>query len=317
MMILSLYGELSSNEQQTLDRYLASHPDLQAEYTRLKKFSSLVREEASFPVSDAMLQDARQQLRGALRREQQHRSVMTQIIESLSSFFGPRLNLAIGGVAALVLGIIIGRLTIKAPSEFVVPHDVDALVHSVGNSETSDTKTRIENVRFVDADASDGVIEFDFDAVAPMHLKGNVSDPDIQKILTYALLNESDDGVRIRTMNAIAQQAEKRKTGDPAIKSALITTLKTDENPGVRGEALRVLGDYPFDNEIRDALLYVLTHDENSGVRVAAVNALAMAKNDGHVMGDTVAATLERHLKNEQNNYIRNRAATLVKEIYQ
>ena len=317
LMILSLYGELSSDKKEELNRYLSTHPDLREEGKELQSLSSLIREKASLPVSDDTLQEARQQLRNALRSERQHRTLMQQIVESFGSLFGPRLNLAIVGAAALVLGIVIGRWIFPLSAGSPALPDTGAVIQSVVQNETPGTKTQIENVRFIDADASDGVIEFEFDAVAPMHLKGKVNDPDIQKVLTYALLNESNDGVRIRTMNAIAQLTEKKDAVDPAIKSALITTLKTDENPGVRSEALRVLNAYPYDNEIRDVLLYVLTHDANSGIRIAAVNALAMATNDGHRMGDSVAATLKLQLKNEQNNYIRNRAATLVKEIYQ
>lgn len=310
LMSLSLYGELTDDEQSKLDAYLKKHPELKKEFQELKKFKSFISEHSSHKITDDLLSDARTQLRSALRKERNKKTVLARIGNVLGEFFRPQWVAA--GIGSLSLGILIGYCSFS-------PSGVESglVFQPVLNEIPAPEKTRIDNVRFIDADASDGEVEFEFEAIAPMRLKGRVDDPEIQKVLTYALLNASNAGVRLKTMNAIAQQNEEKKPADPAIKTALISSLKNDQNPGVRREALRVLQQFEFDKEIRNAVLQVLIHDSNSGMRVAAINALEMAKMDGKKFDSSVVTILKKQMEKEENGYIRNRAATLVKEIYQ
>lgn len=310
LMYLSAYGELTRDEQLQLDDYLKKYPKLKKELQEIKEFRSFISDNTSVKTSDDLLHEARAQLRTAIRKEKQNRSFMSMTLGSISDFFQPKF--AFSGVSALMLGVLIGYCS------FSPPGDEQGLVFQpIADESASPNMSRIDNVRFIDSDASDGEIEFQFEAVAPMRLKGNVADPEIQKILTHALLNESNAGVRLKTVNAIGQQTNQKPSSDPAVKSALITTIKTDKNPGVRREALRVLQQFEFDNEIRDAILHVLSNDNNSGMRVAAVNALEIARMDGEKFDDQTASTLKQQIANEQNSYVRRRAASLVKEIYQ
>ncbi len=310
LLQLSVYGELSPEEQETLDSYLKRHPEMKKELQEMKKFGTFVSENTSPVTSDELLGEARTQLREALRGERRKESFIVRIRRSSQEFLS--LKFAAGGFGILSLGMLIGYCSFS-PAEREKQLDLQ----TVSNTSNASAKTSIENVRFIDSDASDGEIEFEFEAVAPMHVKGKIDDPEIQKLLTHALLNESNDGVRLSSINAIRNQTENNKTIDPAIKTALITSLKTDANPGVRREALRVLQKYGFDKDIRDALLYVIAKDSNSGVRVSAINALEFAKMDGTKFDETTINALKQQIKKEQNNYIRNRAVNLVKEIYQ
>lgn len=310
LMYLSVYGEVTEEEQEKLDAYLKKHPEMKKEFQKLKDFRSFVSNNTSKKTSDDLLHDARTQLRSALRNERNKRSVFSNIFESLSEFIQPKF--AFGGVGLVALGMLIGYYSLPSKVQVQEP-----LLLPVSNESSSPDMTRIDNVRFIDSDASDGEVEFEFDAVAPMHLKGKIGDPHVQKILTHALLNESNAGVRLKTVNAMAQQTDEKKSADPAIKSALITALKSDDNPGVRREALRVLQQYEFDSEIRDALLHVLSHDANVGMRVAAINAMEIARMDGKKFDATTMTALKQQIQKEQNNYIRNRAVNLVEEIYQ
>jgi len=310
LMQLSIYGELSSEDQVKLDAYLKKHPDVNKEYLELKKFKSFISQNTSPKTSDNLLNDARGQLREALRKERNKKSIANQIIAGMAEFFQPKI--AFGGVTILLLGMVIGYYSFT-PTVI----DQGLMFQPVTNSTDAKPQTSISNVRFIDGDASDGEIEFEFDAVAPMHIKGKIDDPEIQKVLTHALLNESNAGVRLSTVNALRHQSENKKIVDPSIKTALIKSLTTDRNPGVRREALRVLQQYNFDTEIRDAFLHVIANDENSGIRVAAINALEITKMDGTKFDDVTINALKQQIGKEQNNYIRNRAVNLVKEIYQ
>ncbi|MFZ4621973.1 MAG: HEAT repeat domain-containing protein [Bacteroidota bacterium] len=310
LMQLSIYGELSSDEQETLDAYLKRHPEMKKELQEMKKFGAFVSENTSPVTSDELLSDARTQLREALRNERRKESFTVRLGRSLSELFEPKFVLS--GIGMLALGLLIGYYSFSP-----VNRQEQLILQPVSNTSNTVPQPSIENVRFIDSDASDGEIEFEFEAVAPMHVKGKIDDPQIQKLLTHALLNESNDGVRLSSVNAIRNQTENKTSIDPAIKDALITSLKSDKNPGVRREALRVLQQYGSDKEIRDALLYVIAKDSNSGLRVAAINALEFAKMDGTKFDETTINALKQQIKKEQNNYIRNRAVNLVKEIYQ
>ena len=61
----------------------------------------------------------------------------------------------------------------------------------------------ISNIQFIDSDPSDGEVEFTFQASKPVRLKGNVNDPKIQSVLTYAMLNEQNPGSRLNSINAM------------------------------------------------------------------------------------------------------------------
>lgn len=312
LMLLSIYGELSNEEQSKLDAYLKKHPELKNEFQELKKFKSFVTENTTQKTTNKLLTDARAQLRETLRNEAKGYSVISRIRTMIEELFKPQL--VFGGIGILSLGMIIGYW-LFAPSGSRLEKNI--VVQPVGNSAKTIPQTSIANVRFIDSDGSDGEVEFEFDAIAPMRIKGKLDDPEIQKVLTHALLNETNAGIRLSSVNALRYQIENKKTADPFIKDALISSLKSDVNPGVRSEALRVLQQYEFDNDIRDALLYVISKDNNSGVRIAAINALEIAKMDGTKFDDVTINKLKKQIESEQNNYIRNRAVNLVKEIYQ
>ena len=309
-MLLSVYGELTDDEQAALDAAMKKYPELKQEFRRLKKFSTFVTEHTPPETSETFLSDARSQLRQALRKERSVSSLIVRIMNAAEELFRPRV--ALGSIGMLSLGMLVGYCAF-APSS----GGQEITIQPVAAAGGEQSGTSITNIRFIDNDASDGEVEFEFDAVAPVHMKGNISDPEIQKVLTHALLSESNPGVRLSTVNAISNQTGQSAHIDPAIKAALITSMITDANPGVRGEALRVLQQCDFDNDIRDAVLKVIAHDENSGMRVSAINALSIAKMNGTTFDKKTVDALKQQIGKEQNNYIRNRAVNLVKEIYQ
>ncbi|MFA6540239.1 MAG: HEAT repeat domain-containing protein [Bacteroidota bacterium] len=313
LVLLSMYGELAEEEEKKLEKYLKANPELKREAEELLKFKKFVSANTPDVATDDGLRDARRRFRTTLRSELRTGSFFNRMNDQVKDFFSTPWKLAFGSTGVLALGMMIGYCS--HPSLQV---DNRMVFQPVGNEQAaSRPSTEITNIRFIDSDASDGVIEFQFDAVAPMHMKGKIDDPEIQRVLSHALLNESNDGIRLQTVNAIAQQADKGKFGDVEVKKALLATVKIDPNPGVRREALRVLQQYRFDPEIRDALLFVLAKDPNSGMRVAAINALDLARIDGMTFDSSTVTALKTQIKKEENNYIRNRAANFVKEIYQ
>ncbi len=76
---------------------------------------------------------------------------------------------------------------------------------------------------------------------------------------------------------------------DPKLKEALVFTLHNDPNLAVRTEALKVLGQYPYDAATQEALLATLREDKEVQMRLLALEYLAGKK----VHMDTIRKTVE------------------------
>lgn len=319
---LSVIDELKDDERALLDIHLVECSACRAELNEMEKFHSIVVRQDSIEVSDTLLQEARQQLRTALLEQRLKKSLWKDAFGSIHEYVFRDHKIAFGGIAMVALGMFVGYVVFVPPrigEEKIARQErpiVQETMHMDGNKDSfTQEETRTSNLHFIDSDAGDGLIEFTFDAVTPMHVRGNVNDDRVQRVLARALTNEENAGVRLRAVGAIASRDHGGKNSDPEVKAALISALKEDENPGVRQEALRVLLRYPLDKEVKQALMYTLTHDKNSGNRIAAINGLASASMEGHSMDQDVLNLLKQKTQLDNNNYVRRQARTVIQEV--
>ncbi len=319
---LSVIDELKDDERSLLDIHLSECSACRAELKEIQEFHSIIVRQDSIEVSDALLQDARRQLHTALLEQRLKKSLWKDAFESIHEYVFREHKIAFGGFAMAALGMFIGYLAFVPPrttTEKMTVQErpvVEQAMH-VDDRKDSFTQeaTRTSNLHFIDSDAENGVVEFTFDAVTPMHVRGNVNDDKVQKVLARALTNEENAGVRLRTVGAIARRDHGGKNSDPEVKAALISALKQDVNPGVRQEALRVLLRYPLDTQIKEVLMYTLRHDKNSGNRIAAINGLASASMEGHSLDQDVLNLLKQKTESDNNNYVRRQARTVIQEV--
>ena len=305
-ILVSLFGELSKNEQAELEEHLQSCKECRNELEQQTHLLSLVSKHKTLEVDDALLQEARSQLRGAIRAERQRRNLLDNITQFFTGLMTVPYKAALSGVVIMAIGLFLGYLFFHSSS--VVP---------INNNEKPDTQltfnendVRIKNVRFIDPVASDGEIEFTFDAVKPMHIKGNVNDQNVQSILTYAMLNEQNPGARLNSINAMDSEAPKKLDND--IKDALITVVMTDENPGVRREALKFLLKFPYDEDIKQAYIHVLTADTVTGLRIEAINALSGLTKKALDLKQSEVDLFKQKLETDKNSYIRYKTKTIL-----
>jgi hypothetical protein len=174
------------------------------------------------------------------------------------------------------------------------------------------TQTKIENVRFLDRGDGSGIVEFMFDAVTPVHMRGTIDDPQVQKVLARALLTDDNPGVRLSAVNALGSAPQLK--ADSALKFALIKALKSDPNVGVRKQALLALKSMPLDDGIKQAFLAALSSDANPGIRIAAINALDTAINRPGEFDNAVKEVLQRNALNDKNDYVRLKAKAVLSE---
>lgn len=317
---LSLYDELSDPEKHLMEEHLARCEHCRVALEQLKALHHTLGSVERVSPSEQMLWEARQGLRAVLRLEQDKRSAWDRLTEMISTWTGaltwgwvPRYGMALGGLVLFALGVFLGSRGLVPDS--VRPYLAVQPVADDGNDALSRGDVEITNVQFVDPDTKDGQIEFVFEAVRPVRMKGSIDDPRIQKVLTYAVINEQNPGVRLRAVNAIG--SSRQQPADSEFKTALITALTSDTNTGVRKDAFAALQKFPFDEDIKSAFLHVLTHDTNSGLRIAAINSLEKIVSGQRRADQDLVNVLKARVESDENTYIRTRARAVLEEIEQ
>jgi hypothetical protein len=201
----------------------------------------------------------------------------------------------------MLVGLFIGYIVFNSPT-----------IENIKTSTENSNQVRIQNINFIDPDPSDGEVEFTFETVQSDRMKGSVNDTELQKILTYAVLNEQNPGTRLNSINVI--NANHIQKPDDEIKSTLIAVAKFDNNPGVRIEALKSLNKLPVDEDIKNTLIYVLLNDTSAGIRIEAINGLVDASKTGLSLNQKDLKSLRDKIQIDKNNYIRYQAKNIIKE---
>ena len=304
---LFLYDELTQKEKDELQNHLNSCSKCNAEFEKQKRFFS-VMEKSSLPEADQnLLSEARRELSAALKVEKSKKVSFSFPKTNLSGFFLSPFRTAFSGSAVLAAGILIGFLLFGNQSNNVIP-----IVEEENGLSSLEERTQITNLRFIDQDPSDGEIEFTVDAIKPVHIKGKVSDPKIQNILTYSMLYEQNPGVRLNAVNLISKSV--KGNDDKEIKAALITVAKYDTNLGVRREALKLLRNFQYDSDVREALLYILLNDESSAMRIEAITSLKDISEKGNGFNQAEISAFRKNLEKEENNYVKFQIKTVLQE---
>lgn len=311
---LSQYGELSDADQRALDAHLETSDQCQAYRAQLDRFRMVMAQAAPAKPGESDLLDARAKLwsnltlgRAENRFSNGWMSRVVHGLQGLTTSVFPQYRTVLAGALLLFIGLAGGYYL-----AFQGDRTLGFAAPGMGQTDLlTNDDVAISNVRFVDSDVPDGTLGLRFEAVRPVQIMGPVDDPEIQRVLTFAVLNEQNPGVRLRAVNAVS--ASESLHSDHEIRDALVTALKTDSNAGVRGEAFNALTRYPFDEEIRDAMIYALMFDDNAALRISAINRL---QEQGPALFDE---NLERVLRTrmvlDENAYIRTKARTVLSNL--
>lgn len=308
LLQLSLFGELKSEEQLKLQEHLLTCEECRTELEDQKNLLELISGKKKSEVDEKVLSAARYQLRGALRSEMSNKNIFGITADSIVQFFTTPLKFAVVSATMLLFGILIGSLLFsKSSSEKLTTQNGNENRFASLNESIS-----ISNLRFIDSDASDGEVEFTFQASRPVRLRGKVNDPQIQSVLTYAMLNEQNPGTRLNSINAM--DTELPTQYDQDVKEALVTVVMSDKNPGVRREALKLIGKIPYDEKVKQALLYVITNDTVSGLRIEALNSIITAGNKDYKLNNEELNLFRQKMQEDKNPYIKLRSKTILQE---
>ncbi len=299
---LSLAGELESVERDALDRHLLACAACREEYARMQRLYGIMSEDLSRDVDPALLAEARAELHGALRALPRQAREKRRWFAFRAFFELPAIRFAAIGAASFVLGLA-GAEFLRRPA--AEPVEWPSAIRA--------GETRYSNIRFLNGAGAGGDVEFTFDAVRPVRMKGRIDDELIQRVLAQAVLNEENPGVRLQSVSALSGSA----SADREVKTALVEAMKHDQNAGVRKEALRALRHYPFDEEIKGGLIYLLSHDSNPGLRMTVIDLLDTLIVSRRLADTDILRALQSRSQQDDNHYIRLRAKAAVEEIRQ
>jgi hypothetical protein len=308
-ILLNLYGELSKEEEIELQKHLSFCRQCNAEYESQKKFNSFITAKIPLEVNQSLLDEARFQLKHALRNEKRKVPVSKKVFGMIEDFFTGNYKVGLAGIALLIAGGIIGYFISKPEAENIVTYKTQNEFSFLSSD------VQISNVRFIDQDPSDGEIEFEFNAIKPVKIKGDINDERIKNILMYSMLNEKNPGTRLNSVNMIGSNVVDEKENE--IKEAAISVIKYDENSGVRREGLKLLKKFPYDEEIKETLLFVLMNDKNSALRIEAINNLIKLQEEGLKFNEKEVVIFQEKMKEDENSYVRFQAKNVIEEIKQ
>ncbi|HKD01771.1 MAG TPA: HEAT repeat domain-containing protein [Terriglobales bacterium] len=152
---------------------------------------------------------------------------------------------------------------------------------------------------------SDQVI-IKYNTISTQEAQGSLNDQRIQQLLLFAARNNYNSGVRMDSVDLLTQTPN-----DSHVREALIYALRYDSNPGVRLKAIDSLGPYVKDDvRVRDVVLEALMNDANPGVRTEALRLIEPVKADS-----SVRVVLKRLAENDQNQYIRSEARSVLAQL--
>ncbi|HTP14031.1 MAG TPA: HEAT repeat domain-containing protein [Bacteroidota bacterium] len=310
LLQLYLYDELSTEERRRVEATLSTSAEWKSELEALRKFHGLLAHAKPAEADERRLVEARNELRTAIRIERTRPSWKSKFAEFIEDSVFAQYKLALGGVVTVAAGFLLGYAVFASR----VP-ETGSLANLATTVSAAEQPPQLANVRFIGQNNDNGTVELTFDAITPVHIKGNVNDPQIAKVLAQALVSERNPGVRLRTVSAISDQSTIQPSVEKEVKTSLITVLKYDHNPGVRKEALKALQKFPIDDDVVEAVLYVLKNEKNTGMRIAAINCLDFSKLTGKSVDKDLLDLLKERMQSDDNNYIRIRGNAAFQEI--
>jgi hypothetical protein len=309
LIVLDFYNEISPVEKSGLEKHLSTCFKC-SEFQKNVGRTIPQRRQIDDSHLDATLVDARNELHRSLLAS---RNIPEYRFSLPERRFAPVPAYAVAAIAFVMLAIGAATSYLYFNQQGKGTGSIIADLNSRNRNDVA-----IDNIRFLSTDQKSGEVQFSFDFIRRYEMKGSLDDHDVQKVLAYALGNSDNAGIRLKTVGMLDAAASTKP--DKGIENALIKAAETDDNAGVRREALLSLKRMPFDDEIKGALLFVLQNDKNPGMRVLAINYLSEKEMDSTSVGSKtidpkVLNVLKEKSLSDQNQYVRLKAAGLLKEI--
>jgi HEAT repeat protein len=278
LIYLAHYDELDEAAIRILKRHLESCPLCAVEKTRADNLYCLMDKKKSPQVDLEWLKSARNQLLARLQISQKRVHLVSIDWGLILRFFQhPAVRVAYSAII-LVAGIFVGKFTCRSSTTLLPQIGVSKLAAS---DQRRDIVNLLQegNVRNVDIkELPQQQVQVTFQGVKDYQVVGTAQDQNIQELLAYILLHESNDGLRLRALEAIAQKA------DSLAQNLLCYATINDDNPGIRLKAVRYLLNFPLTEQIQQVFMRALMTDNNSAVRIEAIEGLRKTTPNAQVL---------------------------------
>ncbi len=289
---LFLYGELSFDEEETLEQHLEACAGCRAELSREKAMHRAMGEAGLAPPIE-MLRECRRELRSKIFASgmDPRGTWWTRFQQAWAAAFpSGGLLRPVAALTLVAIGFFSARLTVSPESP-------------AGPRLAGVAEPVMSRVRNIEPDAS-GRVQIVVDETRQRVLSGRLDDDNIRRLLLTAAKDPSDPGLRVESMDIL-----KGRCDSAEVRRALLYAIQHDPNPGVRLKALEGLKPFGADPETRKVLAQVLLADDNPGVRTQAIDLLIQQKQQD------VVAVLQELLRKEDNGYVRLRSQKALRDM--
>jgi HEAT repeat protein len=150
-----------------------------------------------------------------------------------------------------------------------------------------------------------GTVAVTYDDLQRQTIEKSPTDPQMQRVLLYALQNPPNSGVRLDAMDAL-----RARVADQQVRQTMLWVLVHDPNPGVRLKAVDSLRAAVSDDpSVRQTLVRTVLTDDNPGVRSEAIDALTQAPPQD------ASQLLEDVARRSSSPYVKLRCANALKQL--
>jgi hypothetical protein len=299
-ILLLVYNELADDARYEMEQHLSRCAECAAELKATRNFHATLSKLPVLEPTPNLLTAARMRLQESLETAQQGGFWQRLTFDPGNWLrqvrFAPALAAAIFIIGfAGGMGATYKVLSNNRPTDLAGSIPAPAPVQS-----------SITGIQSISQEPGSNQISIKYNTVSTQEAQGSLNDQRIQQLLLFAARNNYNSGVRMDSVDLLTQRPD-----DNHVREALIYALRYDSNPGVRLKALEGLGPYVKDDvRVRDVVLQALMSDTNQGVRNQAIHLLEPCKADS-----SVRSVLQRLAENDQNQYIRSQARTVLAQL--
>jgi len=298
-IVLSLYEELQDGERASLELHLEQCGPCREVFEENQGFHTVLAQDTpAWELPSDLLIESRRALADELDRIERKRSWWS--IPTFSVVLTPMRMLE--SAALVAMGLALGVYVSNHQSGTRLGGGAEAAILESAVASTIPQNGRVSNVRIVNANASNGTVEFAGDVVQPLRFSGRMEDDTTQRLLFSAVQDSMNPGSRMQAVEVLA-----RKSAEPSVKGVLIHAVLNDGSLGVRLKALEALKAFAGEDEVRSAFMQALMNDPNDGVRVAVVDALAPFTDN-----EEKANRIEEVTRHDDNTYVRLKGQGLI-----
>jgi hypothetical protein len=295
-LAMLLYGELSFDEEEAVDRHLENCAECRTALEH-QRHLHLAFDQVEVEPPASLLWESRQRLQRSIAEAHapaaSRRGWWDQLVDSLTlhpASNGGWLKTA-GALALLTIGFLGARVAPNLGPQIV------------GMSLADPGAQRVRSVE----PAANGGIQIVLDETRQRVVSGQLDDQNIQVLLLSAAKDPSDPGLRYETVGILNDRAQTSE-----VRDTLIYALEHDENAGVRLKAMDGLRPFVTQPEVRKALTGVLLSDGNPGMRTQAIDLLTQGVGEStnslpNGLDRDIIGTLQELMNRENNAYVRQR----------